>query len=118
MVVTQNGGPSESLRDGEVEYGVLVDPSDPEDIGRGLRRLLDNQATWEMFARRGRQRVLDRYTWERTAQGYLDVIHRVVAEPEARRPDELLPIHPYFRDPTSASDISLGELKELYFPSE
>ena len=118
VVVTQNGGPSESLQDSERAYGVLVDPSDPEAIARGLRRLLDDPTVWETFARRGRQRVLDRYTWSRTAQGYLTVIGEVVADAESRRPPDLLSIHPYFRDPTPANDVGLEELRRLYLPSE
>jgi sucrose-phosphate synthase len=115
VVVTENGGPSESLRDEETEYGVLVDPADAEDIARGLERVLGDEETWEQFARRGRQRVLDRYTWERTAENYLGVIEEIVAAPEARRPDELLPIHPYFQDAEPENDITLDELRELYF---
>ncbi len=118
VVVTEHGGPSESLRDGKTEYGVLVDPGDPGDIARGLERLLgDDESVWEEFARRGRQRVLDRYTWERTARHYLDVLGEIIAAPEARRPDELLPIHPYFCDPTEENDITLDELRDLYSPS-
>ncbi len=118
VVVTENGGPSESLRQGDTEYGVLVDPADPEDIARGLERVLVDEEAWETFAQRGRQRVLDRYTWERTAQNYLNLIEEIVAAPEARRPDRLLPVHPYFRDPKAANDVTLDELRELYFPSE
>jgi sucrose-phosphate synthase len=117
VVVTQNGGPSESLVDEETEYGVLVDPADPADIARGLERVLTDEETWERFARRGRQRVLDRYTWERTAANYLSVIEEIVAAPEARRADDLLTIHPYFRAPTAENDITLERLSELYFPS-
>ena len=115
VVVTQNGGPSESLRDAEIEYGVLVDPTDPADIARGLLRLLCDPATWAGFAQRGRQRVLDRYTWGRTAQGYLALIEAIVADPKARRPEKLLPIHPCFEDASAANDITLGELREIYF---
>jgi sucrose-phosphate synthase len=118
VVVTQNGGPSESLREGDTEYGVLVDPADPLDIAHGLERLLDDDRAWRAFARRGRQRVLDRYTWERTAENYLSVIGRIVAAPETRRPEELLPIHPYFRDAQAESDVKLDELSELYFVSD
>lgn len=119
VVVTQNGGPSESLREGDTEYGILVDPGDPEDVARGLKRLLvDGQAVWEEFARRGRQRVLDRYTWERTAENYLRVLEEIVASPGARRPEELLDIHPYFADPTEANDITPRELRDLYFAGE
>jgi len=118
VVVTQNGGPSESLIDEKTEYGVLVDPADPEDIARGLERVLCDEEAWEKFARRGRQRVLDRYTWERTATNYLSLIEEIVLDPQAHRPDELLPIHPYFRDARPEHDISLEALSELYFPSE
>ncbi len=118
VVVTQNGGPSESLREGDVEYGVLVDPEDPEDIARGLNRLLSDKKTWEQFARRGRQRVLDRYTWERTAQGYLEVIEAIVANPDARRSAQLLPIHPYFQSPEPVNEVTLEQLSSLYFHGE
>jgi sucrose-phosphate synthase len=103
------------LRDDEVEYGVLVDPADPEDIARGLERVLSDPATWRTFAQRGRQRVMDRYTWDRTAAGYLTRIEEIVANPDARRPKNLLPIHPYFREPTSDNAVTLEELADLYF---
>lgn len=115
LVVTQNGGPSESLHDGGIEYGVLVDPEDTHAIAQGLLRLLRDHGTWEAFARRGRQRVLDRYTWERTASGYLREIEAMVADPGGRRSGTLLPIHPYFRDPTPENDVTLDELRAIYF---
>jgi sucrose-phosphate synthase len=117
LVVTENGGPSESLREGDTEYGVLVDPTDPEDIAQGLLRLLGDKETWEGFARRGRQRVLDRYTWERTAEGYLVKIEALVADPQARRPETLLPIHPYFQDAAPEHNITLAELRAIYQPA-
>lgn len=74
VVATRNGGPVESLRDDAHEYGVLVDPTDPQDIAAGLLRALGPE--WEELAQSGRGRVLDRYTWERTAQGYLAALER------------------------------------------
>ena len=70
-VVTKFGGPSESMREGDEEYGILVDPTDPEDVGAGLHTLTSNPEVWERYARAGYGRVLARYTWERTAEGYL-----------------------------------------------
>jgi sucrose-phosphate synthase len=118
VVVTENGGPSESLVEGSVEYGVLVDPTSPSDVARGLERVLGDEESWRGFADRGRQRVLDRYTWERTARGYLGVIEELVAHPEARRSEDLLPIHPYFRDPEPEKAVSLETLAEIYFADE
>jgi sucrose-phosphate synthase len=117
VVVTKNGGPSESLRDADREYGVLVDPEDPADIARGLERVICDTQEWEYFAQAGQQRVLKCYTWEATAENYLNLIEQIVSSPGARRPAELLPIHPYFLNPQPNTDISLEELSHVYFGS-
>ncbi len=115
VVATQNGGPSESLREGEKEDGVLVDPEDPADIARGLERLICNQQEWEYFAQAGQQRVRKSYTWEATAENYLNVIEQMLSSPRVRRPPEILAFHPYFRNPQPDTDISLEELSRIYF---
>jgi sucrose-phosphate synthase len=118
VVATQNGGPSESLGEGDQEYGVLVDPADPADIAGGLERLLCDEKEWEHFAQAGRERVLSSYTWETTAENYLSAIAQILSSPGANRPVELLPIHPYFRNPEPNNDISLEELSRIYFTSK
>ena len=118
VVATQNGGPSESLRQGDQEYGILVDPEDPGDIARGLERLLCDEKEWEYFAQAGQQRVLKSYTWENTAENYLNAIEQIVSSPETCRPAEILPIPPYFRNPQPDTDISLEELSRIYFGSQ
>jgi sucrose-phosphate synthase len=115
VVATKNGGPSESFRQGNKEYGVLVDPEDPADIARGLERLLCDAQEWEYFAQAGQQRVLKKYTWESTAENYLTLLEQILSSPETRPSAELLPIHPYFRNPESQTDVSLKELSDLYF---
>jgi sucrose-phosphate synthase len=76
-VVTRNGGPQESLKDRDGVYGILVDSEDPADIARGLLALAADESRWQKMQRRGRRRVLERYTWESTAQGYLDEFRRI-----------------------------------------
>ncbi len=114
LIVTKNGGPSESLRTCETEYGVLVDPRDPRDIAAGLLRIIGDRDAWQTFSERGRQRVTERYTWERTAESYLGQIATTTARPDARRPEDLLPIHPYLRG-ISADEVTPDELRTLYF---
>jgi sucrose-phosphate synthase len=107
-VVTQNGGPSESLCDEETgqEFGVLVDPADPEDVAQGLLRVVGSPESWQYFHQAGRQRVLDRYTWERTATGY----ERVIEHMRAAR----VPIPAYFMDPRPENEPSLSSLGSIW----
>lgn len=67
-VATKNGGPSEIFEDGS---GVLVDPFDSSDIADGLNRALDNAA---ILSKKGYERVIQYYTWNKTAEGYLGAI--------------------------------------------
>ncbi len=112
VVVTKNGGPSESMRDARREFGVLVDPTDPEDVARGLLRVIKSERAWNYFHRAGMERVLSRYTWERTAEGYFWVIESLLDE-EAHTGD--LEIPEYFTDPQPDHDIPLADLEALYF---
>jgi sucrose-phosphate synthase len=109
-VATRNGGPTESLYDKGTgrEFGVLVDPSDPADIAAGILRLIGPDGRWDDLRRAGRQRVLERYTWARTATGYLDVIQQIVAE--------RLPIPRYFREPGPSTDLPLDTLDAFRGP--
>jgi sucrose-phosphate synthase len=115
--VTRCGGPSETLYDAETqtEYGVLVDAADPADIARGLLRLVGPENEWEQFREAGRQRVLERYTWEATARGYAEVLESVLQEMPAQQ--EGLPIQRFFIEPKPEYDIGLETLKG-FFPSE
>lgn len=115
VVVTQNGGPSESLREGDEDYGVLVDPEDPADIARGLELVLCDRTVWHKFALRGQERVQKRYTWARAAEGYLTQLDKILASPPPQSRADLLPIPPYFQHPGDENDISIEELSHLYW---
>ncbi|HEC13365.1 MAG TPA: glycosyltransferase family 1 protein [Acidiferrobacteraceae bacterium] len=80
-VATQNGGPSEIFEDGS---GVLVDPYEPSDIARGLVEALANAP---LLAEKGRRRVIETYTWTKTAEGYLSIIATGAGAVHARDED-------------------------------
>lgn len=73
VVATANGGPAEVFEDGS---GILVDPFDADDIGRGLLECLQRQTE---LAARAVERVRTTYTWDKTAKRYLDTIRQGTA---------------------------------------
>jgi sucrose-phosphate synthase len=141
-VVTKFGGPSESMRSGDEEYGILVDPNDPMEVSAGLFMLASNAERWQRYAEAGYNRVLERYTWQRTAEGYLAALagrqasvdetereiraasgtatDQAVEEvapaggPRTNTPGARLAILRYFFDPRPETDIALEELDDLY----
>ncbi|MEQ8757626.1 MAG: glycosyltransferase [Coleofasciculus sp. G1-WW12-02] len=115
VVVTQNGGITESLHTDNQDYGVFIDPDDPADMARGLERLICNQPEWQSFSQRTQQLVLNHYTWESTAQGYLNQIEQILSSPKTNRRVPRLPIHPFLRNPQPENDVSLAQLSQLYF---
>ncbi|MBS1261632.1 MAG: Sucrose synthase [Calditrichaeota bacterium] len=106
-VATKHGGPAESIQD---RYGVLVDPTDPDDIASGLLKLIKREDVWRRYREAGRMRVLEMYTWERVAQRYLETIVRVHEGEGAA--DDSFTRAAWFTDPDTA-DISPDWLKEM-----
>jgi sucrose-phosphate synthase len=104
-LVTRNGGPRESMQDHGEVYGILVDPEDPGDIARGLLELAADESRRQEMQRLGHRRILDRYTWERTAQGYLDVFTQILRGEEAGNRE--------FEEPEDAGGSNW--LRKLYY---
>lgn len=114
VVVTRNGGPSESFREGNQTFGLLVNPEDPADIAAALVHVVLHADVWETLAQRGRKRVLNRYTWAHTAQRYEQVFTEILTN-SGRPSRPRLPIHLYFLDPRPDTDVGLDVLDKLFF---
>ena len=112
VVVTRNGGPTESLQDEHGRYGVLVDPHNPQAIAAGLTRLTRDETAWTAMQQAGLQRIADRYTWTRTAQGYLRALRGIVENQNAAQ--HAYPIPAYFKTPAREA-VNPAWLAEEYF---
>jgi sucrose-phosphate synthase len=73
-VVTKNGGQSEIMADDE--FGILIDPEDPADIARGLKKIVGKSTIWKNYQLKAKKRVESKYTWEQTAKRYLKAMDK------------------------------------------
>ena len=64
VVVGRSGGTGEHVLHGET--GLLVDPTDPDDVAAAVLALLDDRAEAARLGRRGRELVEDRFVWDKT----------------------------------------------------
>lgn len=112
-IVTQNGGPSESMVAGGKEFGILIDPSDPKDIARGIMRILTDKNVWNEFHQAGMQRISSKFTWKRTAEGYLNSFEKILTD--KINGYNKLHIPEYFTNPIQSNDTLLELLASLYF---
>jgi glycosyltransferase involved in cell wall biosynthesis len=68
-VVATTGGALPEVVGTSGETGLLVEPNDPDALVGAIRQLLDDAALRERLGAAGRQRVIERFTWEVTARG-------------------------------------------------
>lgn len=85
VVGCRAGGAVESVADGET--GLLVEVAHEQQIAAAITQLLVDRTLSRQFGRRGRERVLDDFTWERFATRLESVYERVLDEsaPATRR---------------------------------
>jgi glycosyltransferase involved in cell wall biosynthesis len=87
VVASRIGGLPEVVEDGVT--GFLVEPGDVEALGARLSQLLDDRALAARMGRAGRERVLERFTWQACAQrclaAYAELIDLRPAPPTGAR---------------------------------
>lgn len=52
----------------EVDCGILLDPSSPQQVAAALERLVNDEEERKRLGRNGRRAVLERYNWEAEAE--------------------------------------------------
>jgi glycosyltransferase involved in cell wall biosynthesis len=68
-VVATTGGALPEVVGTSGETGLLVEPNNPEALVDAIRSLLDNAPLRARLGAAGRQRVMERFTWQVTARG-------------------------------------------------
>ncbi|MBN1264640.1 MAG: glycosyltransferase [Anaerolineales bacterium] len=111
-VVTRHGGPSESLEEGGRVFAKLVDPEDPAELAGGILSLVESKTLWQRYRDAGRERVLEKYTWQATARGYERVFEAIVVA--GHQPGEL-PIPSWYTDPLEENKPGIKDLQAIYF---
>ena len=75
VVSTRSGGATEIVKEGIT--GLLVERGDPSLLSDAIIRLLEDDAWRASMGRAGRQRVLERFGWERIAEEWLRAYHHL-----------------------------------------
>jgi glycosyltransferase involved in cell wall biosynthesis len=68
-VVATTGGALPEVVGVSGETGLLVEPNDPDALVGAIRRLLDDEGLRDRLGAAGRERVIERFTWQVTARG-------------------------------------------------
>ncbi len=64
--------------------GVMAERDDPESIAAGVRRLLEHPETSSLMAKRGRERVVEAFSWPRVAAATAEVYAEIVSRARSR----------------------------------
>ena len=83
-VATRVGGLVDAVRDGET--GVLVNPSDPQDLARGIMELLRDPKRATRLAEAGRRLMLERFTLRRTVSDLHELYSALSRNRRSQRP--------------------------------
>ena len=85
VVATKVGGASDIV--GELEHGILVDPTDCVEIGQAIERLIEDRDLWDSCSRNGRERSLE-MNWDSYAAGFRKIASSIVKQ---RAPSSIAP---------------------------
>jgi glycosyltransferase involved in cell wall biosynthesis len=84
-LVTTTGGALPEVVGRHGETALLAPPGDPSALAAAIGRALDDAALRDRLGAAGRERVVERYSWKRTAELTAEQYYEVVGRAAARR---------------------------------
>ena len=81
VAATNDGGPRDILEN--CRNGVLINPLDPEEMGRDILSVISDRKTWKRYSMNGLKGARKHYSWENHVALYLDSIRKKISR---RRP--------------------------------
>ena len=75
-LISTNGG---SLPEVVGDSGIIVPHSNPNELQKAIKELLLSPEKREEFSKRGRNRVLKKFTWKRAAKELVDIYKEAIA---------------------------------------
>ena len=78
IIATNDGGPADIIAN--CENGLLVDPTDTNEIASACRAILVDAEKWEYFSRNGINGVRKHYAWESHCEDYMRKVLEVQKE--------------------------------------
>jgi sucrose-phosphate synthase len=79
VVATNDGGPQDILD--ACRNGILVDPQDPEAIGRRILEALEDEGRWRSWSENGVRGVHESFSWQSHARRYLEEVENALGKP-------------------------------------
>ena len=110
VVATSNGGPQEITDHGKA--GLLADPYDYEELATRFLQLFGDSGAWNRYAASGRERAVELYSWQRTAEDYANLTTAAIrGERRGESPQDRLPIPDFIKDGPEESSKKLPRLE-------
>jgi glycosyltransferase involved in cell wall biosynthesis len=109
-VVATTGGAIPEVVGKDGETGLLVRPGDPAALAGAIERALSDQGLRARLAAAGRERVLERFTWQATAEGTVEAYRLLLAQRAGLAP--LAPVTAPAPDPDASVFDAFGGLED------
>jgi sucrose-phosphate synthase len=95
VVSTNDGGPKDIMHN--CNGGILVDPTDPAQIAKAIRKIIADPEKWDEFSKNGILNTRKHYTWNSHAAAYVQQVQALCRERTQIRAKEQQKPHPIGR---------------------